>query len=262
MGTHPTPSYVSRPQPDGECSRPGDRRPPSVTDPLWGPACGLLLLVFWAPMGLAIPRLPDLGSAAVVGEFWRANRTLMQVVIVSVSVGYLFLLGFLGALTSRLRQFDQPGALTSTIFASGLMFMTLLNVAVGLDAAAGLLLRRPGGGEATYLLHVAGFVLAAPAAFAAVGFFAGLAWLIHTTRVFPAWSGWLAVIGVPANIGAVAGSLTLTGPLNSGNGAVAGIAAPLGWFLVWVVATSIWWLRDVTRPGPARPTPGRRSQRG
>jgi hypothetical protein len=218
----------------------------------------VLLTVFWAPMGLAIPRLPDLGSAAVVDSFWQANRTLMQTVIVSVSIGYLFLLGFLGALTARLRRHDEAGALSYAVFGSALMFMTLLNVAVGLDAAAGLLLHQPGAGEATYLLHTAGFVLAAPAAFAAVGLFAGLAWLIHRTRVFPRWSGWVALIGVPANIGAVAGSLTLTGAFNSGNGSVAGIAAPLGWFLVWVASTSVWWWRDSTRrPTATAPQLGR-----
>ena len=248
-----------------DASRPApDVRSPAETDPIGGPICGLLLTVCWAPMGLAIPRLPDLGSADVVDAFWQTNRTLMQAVIVSISIGFLFLLGFLGALTARLRRWDQTAALSYTVFGSAVMFMTLLNVAVGLDAAAGLLLQLPGAESATYLLHTAGFVLAAPAAFAAVGFFAGVAWLIRSTHVFPRWLGWVAVIGVPANIGAVAGSLTLTGAFNSGNGAVAGIAAPLGWFLVWVASTSIWWLRDITRrPNPAgTPSTGRGHEPG
>jgi hypothetical protein len=53
----------------------------------------------------------------------------------------------------------------------------------------------------------------------------------------------LAVVGVLANVGAVSGSLSLTGPLNSGNGIVGGIAAPLGLYLIWIFAVSVWWLR-------------------
>ena len=64
----------------------------------WGPISGLLLCLTWVPMGIVIPRLPDLGSARVVETFWRTNAALMQGVILSVSVGYLFLLFFLGAL--------------------------------------------------------------------------------------------------------------------------------------------------------------------
>ena len=68
----------------------------------WGPISGLLLCVTWAPMAVAIPRLPDLGSAQRVEVFWHYNQELMQGVILSVSVGFIFLLGFLGALVERL----------------------------------------------------------------------------------------------------------------------------------------------------------------
>jgi hypothetical protein len=212
-----------------------------------GPVCGLLLVLAWSPMAVAIPRLPDLGSANRVAEFWRSNTALMRVVIVSVSVGYLFLLVFLGALTDRMRRFEGPGPLAFAAFGSAVMFMTLLNVAVGLDAAGGLLLPTAGP-DATYLLHAAGFILAAPAAFAGVAFFAALAVLIRRTAVFPRWLGRLALLGAVGNVGAVGGSLTLTGPWNAGNGVLAGIAAPLGLFLLWTACASAWWLRDL-RPG-------------
>jgi hypothetical protein len=35
----------------------------------WGPINGLLLCLTWAPMAVAIPRLPDLGSAQRVEIF-------------------------------------------------------------------------------------------------------------------------------------------------------------------------------------------------
>jgi hypothetical protein len=38
----------------------------------------------------------------------------------------------------------------------------------------------------------------------------------------------VAVLGVIANAGAVLGIFSLRGPLNSGNGVIGGVAAPLG----------------------------------
>jgi hypothetical protein len=122
------------------------------------------------------------------------------------------------------------------------MFMTALNVSIGLDAAAGLLLE-DGPPGSTYALHATGFLLAAPAAFAGVGFFVAVAALTFTTAVLPRWLGWLAGVGAVANVGAVGGVLSLTGPLNSGNGALGGIAALLGMYVVWIFCTSLWWLR-------------------
>ena len=69
----------------------------------WGPLGGLLLCITWSPMAIAIPRLPDLDSARDVQAFWRSNQELMQGVILSVSVGFLFLLVFLGALVELVR---------------------------------------------------------------------------------------------------------------------------------------------------------------
>jgi hypothetical protein len=65
-----------------------------------------------------------------------------------------------------------------------------------------------------------------------------------SSDVLPRWSGWLALVGVVANVGAVGGVGTLTGPWNSGNGVLGGIAAPLGLLVVWILAVSVWWLRE------------------
>ena len=50
------------------------------------------------------------------------------------------------------------------------------------------------------------------------------------------------VLGVIANVGAVLGIFLLRGPLNSGNGVIGGVAAPLGLYRVWILAVSLWWL--------------------
>lgn len=211
----------------------------------WGPVSGLLLCLTWAPMAIAIPRLPDLGSAHTVETFWRTNAALMQGVILSVSVGYLFLLLFLGALVELIRSAHDAGAIGWVMLGSALMFMTALNIALGLDIAGGLLVDTDP--TSTYALHTAAFLLAAPAAFAGVTFFVAVAALGFETSALPHWSAWLAVAGVVANAGAVLGVFTLTGPFNSGNGFVSGIAAPLGMYVVWVCAVSVWWLRNPTR---------------
>ena len=106
------------------------------------------------------------------------------------------------------------------VLGSALMFMTALNIALGLDIAGGLLV--DADPTSTYALHTAAFLLAAPAAFAGVTFFVAVAALGFETSALPRWSAWLAVAGVVANAGAVLGVFTLTGPLNSGNGLLGG----------------------------------------
>jgi hypothetical protein len=43
-------------------------------------------------------------------------------------------------------------------------------------------------------------------------------------------------------VGALGGIFTLEGPLNSGNGSVAGIAGPVGVLITWTLAVSVSWL--------------------
>ena len=69
---------------------------------------------------------------------------------------------------------------------SALMFMTALNVALGLDIAGGLLV--DADPSSTYALHTAAFLLAAPAAFAGVAFFVAVAAFAFQTGALPRWS--------------------------------------------------------------------------
>ena len=192
-------------------------------------------------MAIVILRLPDLGSAAEVERFWRENLGLVQAVILSTSIGFIFLLVFLGGLAERLQRVDAAVAFTA--FGSGLMFMTGLSVALGLDVASGLLSER-GLTESTYALHSAAFLLHAPAAPVGAAFFVAVAFAAFRRNVFSPPLASLAVVGVLANVAAVGGIFSLSGPLNSGNGAFGGIAAPLGLYLAWILAASISWLRQ------------------
>ena len=58
-----------------------------------GPGQWPTSLLTWAPMAIAIPGCL-IWVGATVETFWRSNSELMQGVILSVSVGYLFLLLF------------------------------------------------------------------------------------------------------------------------------------------------------------------------
>ena len=147
----------------------------------WSAISGLLLCISWAPMAIVILRLPDLGSAPEIERFWRENLGLVQAVILSTSVGFIFLLVFLGGLAERVYRVD-PG-LAFTAFGSALMFMTALNVALGLDVASGLLSER-GPIETTYALHNAAFLLAAPAAPVGAAFFVAVAVASFRRNVF------------------------------------------------------------------------------
>lgn len=191
-------------------------------------------------MAIVILRLPDLGSAAEIERFWRENLGLVQAVILSTSIGFIFLLVFLGGLAERLHRVDA--GLAFTAYGSALMFMTALNVALGLDAASGLLSERGPAGT-TYALHSAAFILAAPAAPIGAAFFVAVAYAAFERDAFSRPLAWLAVVGVIANIGALGGLFSLTGPLNSGNGVIGGIAAPLGLNLAWILGVSVSWLR-------------------
>jgi len=207
--------------------------------PRWGAASGLVLCLLWAPMGLVVPQLPDLGSSAEIERFYRGHGDLLKVVALCVSVGYFFFLCFLGALMERVRSAEGSDALSWVVFGSALMFMTSLNVAVGLVATADLLSETSMPAIAS-AVHAAAFVIAAPVALAGTAFFAAIAVLAFETGALPRWLGWAGVIAALANMGALGGIFSLTGPLNSANGAVGGPAAPILAWVAWILLASVW----------------------
>jgi hypothetical protein len=190
-------------------------------------------------MLLIIPRLPDLGSPARVDDFYRSHGDLLKVVILLVSVGFFFFLCFLGTVVEHLRSVAIPGPLPWIAYGSALMFMTSLNIAVGLAATANLL-HPTDSPDIVRAIHTAAFVLAAPVALAGTAFFAAISAMSFETSVFPRWLAWVAAVAALANLGAVGGVFSLFGPLNSGNGIVGGIAAPILAWLVWILFASIW----------------------
>jgi hypothetical protein len=207
----------------------------------WAAASGVVFFALWAPLGLVVLQAPDLGSSAEISGFYTEHGGLLEVVAVLVSVGFLFLLCFLGALVDELRRAEPSGPLTWMALASSLVFMTSLNIAVGLVATARLLSGTISP-DTLEGIHAAAFVIAAPAAAAGTGLFAATAALSFRAPTIPNWLAWAAVIGAVANVGALAGVVSVTGPLNAGNGVVAGPLVPVSAWLAWILLASLHWL--------------------
>jgi hypothetical protein len=208
----------------------------------WGAASGVAFFLLWVPMGLVVLQAPDLGSSTEIRDFYLSHGDLLEVAALLVSVGFLFFLFFLGTLVEGLRRAASSGPLAWVALASALMFMTVLNLAVGLVAAAKLL-AETSSPDTLHGLHAAAFVIAAPVAPAGMAFFAAIAAVSFRAAAFPRWLAWAAVVGALANVGALGGVVSLTGPLNAGNGIVAGPAVPVIAWVTWILLASLHWLR-------------------
>jgi hypothetical protein len=185
-----------------------------------------------------VPALPALADPAEVGRFWAGYGAAVRWTIVAAAVGYPLLLVFLADVAER-SGFRRP-VLAAVL--NALVFVTALAVAFGLAGAGGLL-DRDG-----YPLHVAAFLLAAPAAGCGTGMFVLLAVAAHRGWLRPRWLCWPACAAALANVGAFGGLFRLDGPWNSGNGLLGGIALPLGSFVGWVALACFAWLRP-SHPG-------------
>jgi hypothetical protein len=205
-------------------------------------------------MALVVGSLPDLGSPDRVAAFFASNGATLKFVIACVSLGFLFFLIYLGSLIDRLRCVEGSGPLAGTAFAAAVMFMTLFNAAVGLDAAAGLLYETASP-DVVYALHTAAFVLAAPAAFVGVAFFCAIALLVFSVGALPRLVGWAALAAIVANACAIGGVFAASGPLNSGNGLLGGIVVPLFAWVLWIALDGYTTLRSsrAERQRVARP---------
>jgi hypothetical protein len=215
-----------------------------------GAAAGLAMAVLWAPIALVITELPNLSSPGEIDSFYAEHGQTMRFVLASVSLGFVPLLFFLGALVEELHDWNTGWLWTA--LASALIFMTALAVALGLEAAA-VLLFEEASLQTIWALHSAAFILAAPAAGAGTTFFIAVAVLALRAKAWSPGIGWLAIVGAAINLGAVAGFFSLSGAANSGNGLLGGLAGPLGIWLLWIVAVSVSWLTGAAAPPGSRP---------
>jgi hypothetical protein len=132
------------------------------------------------------------------------------------------------------------------------MFMTTLAIALGLVAAAGLL-SATSDPQIVRALHAAAFVSAAPVAAPGVAFFVAIAAILFASGALRRGFASASLVAAVANPGALGGVLSLSGPLNSGNGAVAGVAAPVLAWVLWILLASVWLLRVHPQDVPDHP---------
>jgi hypothetical protein len=221
----------------------------------WRAASGIVLCGLWAPMLLIVPKLPDLNSSVQIVHFYRGEADVVRVVVLLASVGLLFFVAFLGVLVDWLRRAAGTAWLIWTAVASAVVFITVLAIALGLVATAALL-SPSSSPQITRALHAAAFVSAAPVAPVGAAFFTAIGMLSFRSGAFSRGLAWASVAAAVANLGAVGGVLSLSGPLNSGNGAVAGIAAPILAWVVWILLASVSLLR-APQPSAAERDPRR-----
>jgi hypothetical protein len=119
--------------------------------------------------------------------------------MVLVVAGYPLLLAFLADVAIRAGRNEGRPVLSWAALVAGVMFMTGLTAALGLAAAAGLIIEQGTDLSAAYGLHVGAFVLAAPFTGAGVAFFVFVALLAHRGYLEPRWLRWPALLGVLAS---------------------------------------------------------------
>jgi hypothetical protein len=137
-------------------------RPVGRRSGVGGAWCGLGLALLWAPMAAVIPSFPDLDDRSEVVSFWQDHGALTLRVMVLVVAGYPLLLAFLADVAIRAGRNEGRPVLSWAALVAGVMFMTGLTAALGLAAAAGLIIEHGTDLSAAYGLHVGAFVLAAP----------------------------------------------------------------------------------------------------
>lgn len=188
-------------------------------------------------------RLPPLDDPGVVAAYWSRWGPTTQIVIAAVALGYPPLLVFLADLAARWSVLAPVQAVVSRASAALLvMFVICLNVALGLVSAGGQLIAA-GRADLGYALHVAAFVLAAPATGLGAGGCLGLLYGSWQGALQPRWLRWPALLACAGNVGTLGGLFALDGIWNSGNGLLGGIAVPLGTLTLYVLTASVAWLR-------------------
>lgn len=209
-----------------------------------GPACGLILVACWVPMVVIIFRLPALSDPGAVFGYWSRWGGATQLVIASVVLGYPALLVFLADVRRRWREPAPVHTLVSQAAVVLLiMFVTCLNVSLGLASAGGQLIAI-GHADVGYGLHVAAFILAAPATSLGAGGCLGLLYGSWTGALQPRWLRWPALLAFVGNLGTLGGLFALDGVWNSGNGLLGGIAVPLGTVTCFVFCASVAWIKS------------------
>ncbi|MCS3778612.1 hypothetical protein [Tsukamurella ocularis] len=184
---------------------------------------------------------PDASSASAVRRFYDEWSGVALIGITILTAFFFVQVWSLGWMTAIIRRAEGEGPYAWITFGAELMFMTVFNVEIGLWATAHLLQDRISD-ESLYVLHVAGFVIAAPVTFAGVAYFAAIVGLQRTTGLFPRHVVVIAAVAGIGNLGALGGLVATSGPFNPASGAIA-IGGPMIAWMLWYGAAFGWFYR-------------------
>ncbi|HEY3193434.1 MAG TPA: hypothetical protein VGJ61_11655 [Solirubrobacterales bacterium] len=217
----------------------------------YGAATGIVFVIL-SVIGFAvvIPTPPDLNAPAQEwSSYFLGHHDAVRAGLVILAAAMFFFIWFLGTLTSVLRIATGTPRLPSIVLIGGVLGATCLLIGFSAEAVAAY---RPQGVDPVLTRALNDiFVLVGVAAIPAfTAFFAAAAVVILRTGAFPAWLGWLLVIGAlvqPLTFGAL---FTKSGAF-AGDG-VLGLFIPFIVSLVAIFALSALitaWARDAARPG-------------
>ncbi|MBN7304431.1 hypothetical protein IUQ79_21260 [Mycobacteroides abscessus subsp. bolletii] len=187
---------------------------------------------------------PDASDRGEVRDFYGDWSSWILLGLVAFTAFFLAQLWSLGWLTAVIRRAEGEGPYAWITFGAEMMFMTVFNVEFGMWATAHLLAGRISD-ETLYVFHVAGFVIAAPVAFAGMAYFAAIIGLQRVTKMFPTYLVVIAVLAIPGNLCAIGGLFTVSGPFNAANGLIA-IGGPMVVWSLWYGALPGWFVRHQT----------------
>jgi hypothetical protein len=177
-------------------------------------------------------------SAARVAAYAGTNhgRTIASLLVYSVAIG-LFLC-FAAGLWARLRESEPEPQAVSAVFAFGAVALVVLILAA--FATAGVLSYRPLPPALARSLRDLTFGLLALSGVPTAVCLGAYAGLVLRRGCLPAWTAWLAVLGVVTHV-FIAASFVSHGALLSVEGSV--IYLVPGTFFAWIVATGVALLR-------------------
>jgi hypothetical protein len=177
-----------------------------------------------------------------VAAYFQANHgpTIASLYVYSLAIG-LFLC-FTGGLWSWLRQTEPAPQPLSSVFAFGAIALAVLIFAA--FATVGVMSYRPQQPAFARSLSDTAFGLLALSGIPTAVCLGAYAALVLRYRCLPAWTGWLAVLGVDAHVLIAASFVSHGSFLSLESSVVLWVPAT---FFAWILATSLVLLRTADR---------------
>ncbi len=213
-----------------------------------GAATGIAAVVLFAIGFFITPEPPDAdASASEIASYFAEEENSIQVGVAFLAASALALIWFVGTLTSVLRRAEGAPRLSSIVFGTGVISITLLLTDVTALAVGAL---RPenmqAAPELAQALYDYNLLALSVGAFVLAGFYLAVGLLSLRFGALPAWLGWLALVAAVATAFGIGSAFATDGAF-----AFKGV---LGWwaglvaFAAWFLAASVTLVEALGRP--------------